>query len=90
MKKLFLLFALSLFLTSCNVTESIVFDDGQSGQFLVTYEMGDAMKAFKEQMGGGAANSDKKGQSEVMDTTMVFADIMEIYKDERVEILRLF
>lgn len=81
MKKLFLLFALTLFLTSCNVTESIVFDDGQSGQFLVTYQMGDAMKAFTEQMDGGAANSDKKGKGEVMDTTMVFADIMETYKD---------
>ena len=81
MKKLLLLFTLTLFLTSCNVTESIVFDDGQSGQFLVTYQMGDAMKAFTEQMGGGTANSDEKEKGAVMDTLMVFADIMETYKD---------
>ena len=81
MKKLFLLFALSIFITSCNVTESIVFNDSKSGQYLVTYQMGDAMKAFTEKMGGGSKNSEKKEKGEVMDTTMVFADIMETHKD---------
>lgn len=81
MKKLFLLFALVAFLTSCNVTESIVFNGDESGQYLVTYQMGDAMKAFTEKMGGGADNSEKKEKGEVMDTTMVFADMMETYKD---------
>lgn len=81
MKKLLLLFALALFITSCNVTESIIFNDGQSGEYLVTYQMGDAMKAFTEKMGGGSDNSEKKEKGEVMDTTMVFADMMETYKD---------
>ncbi|MEO1033646.1 MAG: hypothetical protein AAFX55_19840 [Bacteroidota bacterium] len=81
MKKLYLLFALTALITSCSVTESIVFNDSQSGEYLITYQMGDAMKAFEEQMGGGAANSEKKEKGEVMDTTMVFADIMETYKD---------
>ncbi|WP_299128308.1 hypothetical protein [uncultured Winogradskyella sp.] len=80
MKKLILLFSLNLVLTSCNVTESIVFNDGQSGEYLITYQMGDAMKAFTDKMGGGA-KKDKKEKGEVMDTTMVFADLMETHKD---------
>ncbi len=79
MKKLFLLFVLTTFLTSCNVTESIVFNENGSGEFLLTYEMGEAMKAFEESMGGG--DSEKKKPGKIMDTTMVFADIMETYKD---------
>ena len=81
MKNFLLLFALVCFLTSCNVTESIVFNDGQSGQYLITYEMGDAMKTFSEKMGGGSTDSENKEKGEVMDTTMVFADMMETYKD---------
>lgn len=81
MRKIILLFALACFLTSCNVTESIVFNDGQSGQYLVTYQMGDAMKVFTEQMGGSSTDSENKEKGEVMDTTMVFADLMETYKD---------
>ena len=78
MKKLVLLCALAAFLSSCNVTDSIIFDDAQSGEYLITYQMGDAMKAFADQMGGGSEND---GGGKVMDTTMVFADIMEQYKD---------
>ena len=78
MKKLFLFVMLACFLSSCNVTESIVFDQDGSGEFLVTYQMGDAVKAMSEAMGGG---DEKKEGGEVMDTTMVFADMMEIYKD---------
>lgn len=81
MKKIILLLTAVCFLTSCNVTESIVFNDDGSGQFLITYEMGEAMKAMTEAMGGGDADSEKKEGGEIMDTTMVFADIMETYKD---------
>jgi len=81
MKKIILLFALVCFLTSCNVTESIVFNENGSGQFLITYEMGDAMKAMTEAMGGEKPDSEKKKGGKDMDTTMVFADIMETYKD---------
>ncbi|EDP72224.1 hypothetical protein FBALC1_14022 [Flavobacteriales bacterium ALC-1] len=81
MKKIILLLAFACFLTSCNVTESLVFNENGSGEFLVTYEMGDAMKAMTKAMGGGKSDSEKKEGGEVMDTTMVFADIMETYKD---------
>jgi len=81
MRKLIVLFIFGVFLTSCNVTESIVFSDNQSGEYLITYQMGDAMKAFAESMGKGSDNSEKKEKGEVMDTTMVFAEIMETYKD---------
>jgi hypothetical protein len=81
MKKIILLFTLACFLTSCNVTESIVFNDNGSGEFLVTYEMGDAVTAMTEAMGGKKSDSEKKEKGEVMDTTMVFAEIMETYKD---------
>lgn len=81
MKKIILLFALACFLTSCNVTESIVFNENGSGQFLITYEMGEAMKAMNEAMGGEESDPEKKEKGEVMDTIIVFADIMETYKD---------
>ena len=78
MKKLLLLVVFACFLASCNVTESIVFDQDGSGEYLVTYQMGEAMKAMTEAMGGG---DEKKEGGEVMDTVMVFADLMETYKD---------
>lgn len=81
MKKIILLFTVACFLTSCNVTESLVFNEDGSGKFLVSYEMGDAVKAMAEAMGGEKPDSEKKKGGEVMDTTMVFADIMETYKD---------
>jgi len=81
MKKLILILTLATFITSCNVTESIVFNDNGSGKFLVTYEMGEAMKAFEASMGGGKSDDENKEPGEKMDTTMVFSDIMETYKD---------
>lgn len=81
MKKAILLLSVICFLTSCNVTESIVFNENGSGEFLVTYEMGEAMKAMTEAMGGEKSDSEKEEGGEIMDTTMVFADIMETYKD---------
>ena len=80
MKKVILLVILACFIASCNVTESIVFNQDGSGQFLATYEMGDAIKAMSKAMGGEESNEKKEG-GEIMDTTIVFADIMETYKD---------
>ncbi|WP_426429421.1 hypothetical protein ACPX19_07645 [Winogradskyella sp. HB-48] len=80
MKKLFLLIVFACFIASCNVTESIIFNQDGSGEFLATYEMGDAIKAFEKSMGGDEDKEKKEG-GEIMDTTMVFADIMETYKD---------
>lgn len=81
MKKIILLLSFIAFFTSCNVTESIVFNENGSGQFLITYEMGDAVKAMTQAMGGNNADSEKEKGNKVMDTTIVFADIMETYKD---------
>ncbi|NRD21612.1 hypothetical protein HNV10_00060 [Winogradskyella litoriviva] len=81
MKKIILLISCIAFFTSCNVTESIVFNENGSGQFLITYEMGDAVKAMTQAMGGNTADSEKEKDNKVMDTTIVFADIMETYKD---------
>ncbi|WP_179344099.1 hypothetical protein [Winogradskyella ursingii] len=81
MKNIIFLLALACVFTSCNVTESIVFNSDNSGEYLVKYQMGDAMQAFNDAMGGDNSNDENKEKGEVMDTTMVFADIMATYKD---------
>ncbi|WP_431111473.1 hypothetical protein [Winogradskyella poriferorum] len=80
MRKVFLIIVFVCFIASCNVTESIVFNQDGSGEFLATYEMGEAIKAMSVAMGGDE-NKEKKEGGEIMDTTIVFADIMETYKD---------
>ena len=79
MKKIVLVALLICLFSSCNVTESIVFNENGSGKFLVTYNMGDAMKAMTSAMGSDDSESNTFGK--LMDTTMVFADIMEMYKE---------
>lgn len=80
-KKLCLLVGLIVFsLTSCTVKEKIVFNEDGTGNYLVSYDMGNLMKEMKGAMGDG--DTDTKGKkSKVMDTTMVFSEIMETYKD---------
>lgn len=80
MRKVFLVIVFACFIASCNVTESIIFNQDGSGEFLATYEMGEAIKAMSVAMGGDE-NKEKKEGGEIMDTTIVFADIMETYKD---------
>lgn len=80
-KKLCLLACLIVFtLTSCTVKEKIVFNEDGTGNFILSYDMGNLMKEMKNAMGGGA-NDTKEKKSKVMDTTMVFSEIMETYKD---------
>jgi hypothetical protein len=81
MKKLIACLAFLSLLTSCNVTETIVFTEDGSGEFLVSYDMGEMMTQMKETMGGSTDSTEKKEAGEVFDTTMIFADIMEVYKD---------
>ncbi|WP_353780171.1 hypothetical protein [Winogradskyella sp. 3972H.M.0a.05] len=83
MKKMLLLFAVILTAFSCNVTESIIINENGSGEYLTTYDMGDAITMFAESMGGGKSgdSGEKKEGGEKMDTTMVFRDIMEENKD---------
>ncbi|RNC87620.1 MAG: hypothetical protein ED556_00040 [Winogradskyella sp.] len=80
MKKLLGVLVLLGFLSSCNVTETIVFTEDGSGDFLVTYDMTQMMSQMKE-LGMNTDSSEKKEGKEVMDTTMVFAEIMENHKD---------
>ncbi|TCK65264.1 hypothetical protein DFQ05_2481 [Winogradskyella wandonensis] len=77
MKKLIVILTFLSFLTSCNVTETIVFNEDGSGEFISSFDMGEMMAQMKA-MGG---DTEKKEKGKVMDTTMVFADMMEIYKD---------
>ena len=66
-------------LTSCNVTETIVFNEDGSGEFIVGYDLGEMMKQMKAFDAND--NTDKSAEKRAMDTTMVFADMMETYKD---------
>lgn len=81
MKKIIVCLAFLGLLSSCNVTETITFAEDGSGEFLVSYDMGEMMAQLKNTMGEGSDDSEKKEPGKVMDTTMVFADIMETYKD---------
>ena len=79
MKKLVILLLFFGALTSCNVTETIVFNEDGSGEFISSFDMGQVMSKMKEMGPNSNSNSNKK--KEVLDTTMVFADIAETYKD---------
>lgn len=80
MKKLFILFTFLGLLTSCNVTETIVFQEDGSGEFVSSFDMSEFMAKVKE-MGPDSGKEGEKKKGKVMDTTMVFADMMENYKD---------
>lgn len=71
-----------LCLSSCTVKESIVFKEDGSGNFLLSYDMAEVMKQMKGAFGEQKPD-DVSGekQSKVLDTMMVFSEIMETYKD---------
>ncbi|WP_196886445.1 hypothetical protein [Aureivirga sp. CE67] len=79
MRKLLLLLSLSLLLVSCNIKERIVFNDDMSGDYEVSMDMSPILSISKN-MGGGT-NSDSKKKKEKIDTTIVFDDFLELYKD---------
>lgn len=81
MKKFIAYFVFLSVLTSCNVTETIVITEDDLGEFLMSYDMGEMITQMKSQMGGGSDDSEKKEKSKVMETTIVFAELMEIFKD---------
>lgn len=78
MKKLLQLFAVSCFLTSCNVTESIVFDNDMSGKYVTGFDMSPMMQ-LASASGESYEEEDKK--KEKMDTTIVFNDLWKTHKD---------
>lgn len=85
MRKIYilLLVVITIGFSSCTVKESIVFNEDCSGNFLVSYDMATVMSQMKDAFSEGedATNSKEKKPSKVIDTLMVFSDIMENYKD---------
>lgn len=65
--------------TNCTLKERVVFNEDGSGNYLMSYDMAEVMKQMEAQFGEGKKSKDKK--NEVMDTTVVFKDVMETYKD---------
>ncbi|WP_430467504.1 hypothetical protein [Winogradskyella ouciana] len=77
MKKLILLFAITCFLTSCNVTESIIFNEDMSGKYATTMDLAPMMEFASENRPSSAEGP----KMEKMDTTIVFNDFYEAHKD---------
>ena len=77
MKKLFFLFALALFVTSCNVTESIIFNEDMSGKYATKMDMAPMM----EYASANRPPSLEGPKMEKMDTTIVFNEFYETHKD---------
>lgn len=77
MKRVFLLFVVVCFFTSCNITESIVFNEKMGGEYSSSFDMSPMMQIANSQ--GGS----KKDASEMkkMDTTIVFNDLYKTHKD---------
>lgn len=80
---LFLVVVIAVCFSSCTVKESIVFHEDGSGKFFVSYDMASIMSQMKGAFSEGKedANASNKKESKVIDTTMVFNEIMETYKD---------
>lgn len=75
--QLFIFLALvALLCVSCNISERIVFNDDMSGQYESAFDMSSIMKLTNQ-----AAPKDPDKEYKVMDTLMVFSEIMETYKD---------
>lgn len=85
MQRIYIVFLIitAISFSSCTVKESVVFNEDGSGNFLVSYDMASVMTemkgAFSED--GDSTNSTQEKPSEVIDTLMVFSEIMDTYKD---------
>lgn len=80
MKKITLLFAclMVLFLTSCNFTEEITFNEDGSGEFIMNYDMSQVMESLKE-MGMGdntKKEGDTKKEKKAIDSVFYFKDML--------------
>ena len=64
MKKLILLLAVLVTAFSCNVTETLIFDENVSGEYYTKYDLSEAMKQSGA-MGpeGSGDNKDEKNKS---------------------------
>ncbi|WP_299114274.1 hypothetical protein [uncultured Winogradskyella sp.] len=77
MKNLALLFVLACFLTSCNVTESIVFDNNMGGEYVTDFDLAPML----EYAATNRPPSQEGPETEKMDTTIVFNDLFKTHKD---------
>lgn len=75
--KVLALVLVTICFTNCTLKETIVFNEDGSGNYLLNYDMTEFMKKMKSEMGGGTTS----GNDKAMDTTIVFKDILENYKD---------
>ena len=76
MKKVVLLLTLMAFLTSCNVTESIVFNNNMGGEYKTSFDLSPMM-----QIAGSQGASKPESDMKKMDTTIVFNDLYKTHKD---------
>ncbi len=77
MKKIILLIAVVSFITSCNVTESIVFNKKMGGEYITSFDMSPMMNYAN----ANRPDSVEKEKKEKMDTTIVFNDFYKTHKD---------
>lgn len=77
MKHYFTLIFLSFFTMSCSVSESIVFNEHMGGMFKSTFDMSQILAITNE---SGMRSEDEK-PSKAIDTTIVFNQLLEQYKD---------
>ncbi|WP_298898018.1 hypothetical protein [uncultured Psychroserpens sp.] len=74
MKRYLFVLASLFLLTSCNFTEEITFKEDGSGEFMISYDMGEVMKTLEEQMGGGQSNEEKEKVK--MDSVVYFKHML--------------
>lgn len=77
MKKLVYLLTVAYFVLSCNVTESIIFDNNMSGQYNTAFDMATMMEYANE----NRPPSKEGPKREKIDTTIVFDDLYKTHKD---------
>ncbi len=78
MKKYFVVWAavVATLLTSCNISERIIFNEDMSGQYQSSFDMSTMMKLTNQ-----ATPPDVEKENKVIDTVMVFSEILETFKD---------
>ncbi len=67
------IFIFSIVFTSCTVKETIIFNEDGTGNYLLSYDMANAMKQMKGAFGESEEKTKKEKKSKVVDTLMVFS-----------------
>lgn len=77
MKHMLTFICLSFLVMSCSISESIVFNEQMGGVYKSTFDMSQILAITKE----GNVKNDDETPSKVIDTTLVFNQFLEQYKD---------